>query len=115
MGTDAQHLVRLTVAERVQWEAIVTDSRAAKGRVWRSRMLLMADAEGPAWPDSQIADAFEGFDAALLDRSTMAEHWKECIRRQVELMICSSVSARHTWPFQRWDTELRPGSASEEV
>ena len=32
--------LRLSVAERVQWEGFVTDSRAAKGRGWRSRMLL---------------------------------------------------------------------------
>ncbi len=84
MGKDAKHVVRLTVAERVQLEGIVADSRAAKSRVLRSRMLLKADADGPAWPDSQIAEAFdvnaitvsrlrkrcvwEGLDAALVER-----------------------------------------------
>jgi transposase len=88
MGTDAKHVVRLTVAERVQLEGIVADSRAAKSRVLRSRMLLKADADGPAWPDSQIAEAFEvnaltvarlrkrcvweGLDAALAERPRSA-------------------------------------------
>lgn len=88
MGTEAKHVVRLTVAERLQLEGIIADSRAAKARVLRSRMLLKADADGPAWPDSKIAEAFdintitvsrlrkrcvwEGLDAALVERPRSA-------------------------------------------
>lgn len=58
MGKDAKYVVRLSVAERAQLEAVLADRRAAKDRSLRARMLLKADADGPAWPDSQIAEAF---------------------------------------------------------
>jgi hypothetical protein len=60
MGTDAKVVVRLTVGERIQLDAVISDKKSAKDIVLRARMLMKADADGPAWPDSQIAEAFGG-------------------------------------------------------
>ena len=59
MGTDAKYVVRLSVSERVELEALLANPRVAKDRSLRARMLLKTDAAGPAWPDSQIAEAFD--------------------------------------------------------
>lgn len=59
MGTDAKYVVRLSVSERVELEALLANPRVAKDRSLRARMLLKTDADGPAWPDSQIAEAFD--------------------------------------------------------
>ena len=81
MGKDAKFVVRLSVSERLSLEKLLSQARAAKAKLLRARMLLKADADGPAWSDPAIAEAFdvslstvhrlrerfvsEGFDAAL--------------------------------------------------
>ena len=61
MGKEAKWVVRLDGAERQELETLLTTPRVAAERVLRARVLLKADegADGPAWPDTQIADAFE--------------------------------------------------------
>jgi hypothetical protein len=59
MGTDAKVVVRLTVSERIQLEAVIGNKKSAKDRVLRARMLMKADADADAWPDSRIAETFE--------------------------------------------------------
>ncbi len=89
MGTDAKHVVRLTVAEWVQLEGIVADSRAAKARVLRSRMLHKADAEGTAWPDSQIAEAFE------VNAITMSRLRKRCVWEGLDAALVERPRSAH--------------------
>ena len=59
MGKDAKVIVRLTVDERLQLEAVISNSKSEKDRALRARMLLKADVDGPAWTDPQIATAFD--------------------------------------------------------
>lgn len=59
MGTDAKVVVRLSIEERLKLKALLNEPRVAKDRVLRIRMLLKADADGPAWSDPQIAEAFD--------------------------------------------------------
>jgi hypothetical protein len=59
MGMDAKVVVQLTVEERIQLEGVISHRKSAKDRVLRARMLMKADADGPAWPDSRIAETFE--------------------------------------------------------
>ena len=61
MGKEAKHVVRLDGAERAELERLLATPRAAAERVLRARVLLKADegAQGPAWSDAAIADAFE--------------------------------------------------------
>ena len=81
MGKDAKFVVRLSVSERLSLEKLLSQARTAKAKQLRARMLLKVDADGPAWSDPAIAEAFdvslstvhrlrerfvwEGFDAAL--------------------------------------------------
>jgi transposase len=61
MGKEAKWVVRLDATERQELEALLAAPRVATERVLRARVLLKADegAQGPAWPDTAIADAFE--------------------------------------------------------
>jgi transposase len=61
MGKEAKWVVRLNEAEREELQTVVRAPRAAAERVLRARVLLKADegADGPAWSDVAIAEAFE--------------------------------------------------------
>jgi hypothetical protein len=53
-----KYVVRLTDEEREQLTAIVKKFKGTSQKVRRAQILLKADADGPNWPDRQIADAF---------------------------------------------------------
>ena len=81
MGKDAKYVVRLTNEERTALGQLTAGGRVAADKVLRARILSKADADGPAWTDERIAEAFDvaestvhrlrqrfveqGFDAAL--------------------------------------------------
>ena len=75
MGRAAKWVVRLDAAERAELETLLVTPRAAAERVLRARVLLKADegADGPAWSDTQIADAFGGHCAAASIRRGAAK------------------------------------------
>jgi hypothetical protein len=74
-------IVRLSDEERGVCQEVVKKLKGSSEKVRRAQILLKADADGPAWPDSRIADAFncriqtvenlrkrlvtEGFESAL--------------------------------------------------
>jgi hypothetical protein len=76
-----KYIVRLSREERELCEQVVDKLKGTSQKVRRANILLKADADGPAWTDSQIAEAFrcrvqtvenvrkkcvlEGFQAAL--------------------------------------------------
>jgi hypothetical protein len=54
-------IVRLSVEERSQLEALVAKGKAAARKLTRARILLKADCSGlgPAWSDQQISEALD--------------------------------------------------------
>jgi hypothetical protein len=52
------YIVRRTEAERAAWEQIVRKLEGSSQKVRRARILLKADADGPAWTDARIAQAY---------------------------------------------------------
>jgi hypothetical protein len=76
-----KYIVRLTDVERATLAEVVKRLKGSSQKVRRAQVLLKADAEGPAWTDARIAEAFccrtqtvenirerfvtEGFDVAL--------------------------------------------------
>lgn len=54
-----KYIVRLTVEERRVLREIVKKQLGSAAKVRRAQMLLKADADGPAWIDARIADAFD--------------------------------------------------------
>lgn len=53
-----KYIVRLNDAERDQLTQVVKKFSGSSQKVRRAQILLKADADGPAWTDQQIADAF---------------------------------------------------------
>ena len=53
-----KYIVRLTARERATLEAVVKKLNGSSQKVRRAQILLKADADGPAWTDKQIAEAF---------------------------------------------------------
>ena len=76
-----KYVVRLTDAERLELGQVVSKLKGSSQKVRRAQVLLKADADGPAWTDARIAEAFgcrtktvenirerfvtQGFDVAL--------------------------------------------------
>jgi hypothetical protein len=53
-----KYIVRLSDEERGVCLDIVKRLKGSSEKVKRAQILLKADAEGPAWPDAKIAEAF---------------------------------------------------------
>jgi hypothetical protein len=53
-----KYLVRLTDEERLMLADVVKKLNGTSQKVRRAQILLKTDADGPAWSDSHIADAF---------------------------------------------------------
>src|SRR5260370_40689828 len=69
-----KYFVGLTVAERATVDQIVRKLKGSSQKVRRANILLKADADGPAWTDARIAEAYgcrrerlvtEGFESAV--------------------------------------------------
>lgn len=54
-----KYIVRLTDEERAELQAVVRKLKGSSQKVRRAQILLKADADGPAWTDAAIADAFD--------------------------------------------------------
>ena len=59
MAVKDKYVVRLTSEERVQLEAVLKRKIVSAAKGLHSRILLKADAEGPGWCDTKIAEAFD--------------------------------------------------------
>lgn len=53
-----QYIVRLREEERQELTALVSSGKAAAYKIRHAHILLKVDADGPAWPDEQVAEAF---------------------------------------------------------
>ena len=53
-----KYIVRLTDAERRACDEVVSQLKGSSQKARRARILLKADADGPAWTDAKICEAF---------------------------------------------------------
>jgi len=53
-----KYIVRLSDEERTTLDGIVNKLKGSSPKVRRARVLLKADANGPGWTDSKIAEAY---------------------------------------------------------
>ena len=56
--SEKKYIVRLTDSERKICAEVVGKLKGTGQKVRRAQVLLKADADGPAWTDAQIAEAF---------------------------------------------------------
>lgn len=55
---EKKYIVRLNDQERAELEQLVAKLSGSSQKVRRANILLQADADGPAWTDKQIAEAY---------------------------------------------------------
>jgi hypothetical protein len=55
---EKKYIVRLTDEERQALGEVIKKFKGSSQKVRRAQILLKADADGPAWADKQIAEAF---------------------------------------------------------
>jgi hypothetical protein len=55
---EKKYIVRLTDEERETCRQVIKKLKGTSEKVRRAQILLKADADGPAWTDRKIADAF---------------------------------------------------------
>jgi transposase len=55
---EKKYIVRLTEAERGTCREVIKKLKGTSQKVRRAQLLLKADADGPAWTDRRIAEAF---------------------------------------------------------
>ena len=53
-----KYVVRLTEEERGELQEVIRKLKGTSQKVRRAQILLKADADGPAWTDQRIAEAF---------------------------------------------------------
>src|SRR5436305_13552400 len=53
-----KHVVRLSAEERGICQEVIKNLKGSSQKFRRAQILLKADADGPGWTDSRIADAF---------------------------------------------------------
>jgi hypothetical protein len=53
-----KYVVRLSEEERGVCQEVVKNLKGSSQKARRARILLQADADGPAWPDAKIAEAY---------------------------------------------------------
>ncbi len=58
-GMNKKYIVRLSDEERVALTGLAGKGMAAARKLTHARVLLKADADGPAWTDERIAEAFD--------------------------------------------------------
>ena len=87
MGKEAKFVVRLAINERLFLKGLVAQSRTAKSKSLRARLFLKADADGPGWTDSQIAEALE------TSTLTVARLRKRCVLEGLEAALCPRPQA----------------------
>ena len=121
------YIVRLTAEEREQLQDLVSKGKTQAYRIRHAHIILKADADGPAWLDREIADAFscnrstvegirkrfvlEGLDSAL-ERKKRAEPPTERIldgakeARLIALACSEPPEGRSRWTLNLLADEL---------
>lgn len=56
---EKKYIVRLTDGERDMLRDVIRKLKGSSQKVRRAQVLLKADADGPAWTDKRIAEAFD--------------------------------------------------------
>jgi hypothetical protein len=54
-----KYIVRLSEEERSSCRVVIKKLKGSSQKVRRAQLLLKSDADGPAWTDAQIAEAFD--------------------------------------------------------
>ncbi len=116
-----KYVVRLSGEERHTCEQVIDKLKGTSQKVRRANLLLKADADGPAWTDKLIAEAFrcriqtvenirkkcvlEGFDAALEHRKPQAPP-KTLLDGEQEAKVIATRLGPPPQGYSKWTLRL---------
>jgi hypothetical protein len=125
MGSNKKYVVRLTDEEREGLEAMVKKGRAAAYKTRHANILLKADADGPAWTDTRIAEAFgchprtvenvrrrcvlEGLEAAIVRKRQKKLSRERKLDGEGEARLITLACSEPPDGRDRWTLELLAG------
>ena len=115
-------IVRLSDGERGVCQDIVKRLKGTSEKVKRAQVLLKADADGPGWPDSKIAEAYgcsvrtvenlrerlvtAGFDAALERKKRATPPTPQKLDGEGEAKLIAMRLGRPPAGYGRWTLRL---------
>ena len=87
-----KYIVRFTQEERQQLEALVSKGKLAAYKIRHAHILLKAHADGPAWTDERIAEAFG------VHRNTVGNVRERFVEQGVEAALGRKKQSRPSRP-----------------
>ena len=125
MGSNKKYIVRLTDEEREGLEAMVKKGRVAAYKIRHANILLKADADGPNWTDTRIAEAFgchprtvenvrrrcvlEGLEAAIVRKRQKKLSRERKLDGEGEARLFTIACSEAPEGRDRWTLELLAG------
>ncbi len=125
MSSNKKYVVRLTAEEREELAAMVKKGKAAAYKIRHANILLKADADGPAWTDVRIAEAFgchqrtvenvrrrcvlEGLEAAIVRKRQKKLSRERKLDGEGEARLIAVACSEPPDGRDRWTLELLAG------
>jgi hypothetical protein len=117
-----KYIVRLSEAERQVCQEVVKKLKGTSQKVRRAHVLLQADADGPAWTDARIAEAYhcrvqtvenlrkrlvtEGFEAALQGKERKTPPTPPLLDGKGEAKLIAMRLGKPPAGYGRWTLQL---------
>jgi hypothetical protein len=117
-----KYIVRLSEDERQVCQEVIKKLKGTSQKVRRAHVLLMADADGPAWTDARIAEAYhcrvqtvenlrkrlvtEGFEAALQGKERMTPPTPPLLDGKGEAKLIAMRLGKPPAGYGRWTLQL---------
>jgi hypothetical protein len=124
-----KYIVRLTDEERRACEEVVKKLKGTSQKVRRAQILLKADADGPAWTDEKISEAFgcrvqtvenirkrlvtDGFELALEGRKRATPPTPPLLDGEAEAKVIALRLGKPPAGYGRWTLRLLAEQAVE--
>lgn len=119
---EKKYIVRLSAQEREVCQDIIRNLKGSSQKFRRAQILLKADADGPAWTDARIADAFgcrtqtienlrkrlttEGFETALDGKKRLDPPTPPKLDGEAEAKLIAMRLGKPPAGYGRWTLQL---------
>lgn len=117
-----KYIVRLTGQERKELEDLVKKGKTLAYRIKHAHILLAVDADGPNWPDHQVAKAYkchqntvvnvrqhfveQGFQAALERKKQQTPSRQRILDGESEARLISIACSKPPEGFAKWTMQM---------
>ena len=117
-----KYIVRLTAKERKELEMLLKKGKTQVYRIKHANIFLAVDADGPNWPDHQVAKAYkchqnivvnvrhrfveQGFEAALERRKQQTPSRKRIIDGENEARLISIACSKSPKGSAKWTMQM---------